>query len=204
VALLAGIGAAGLVRVTPPAYTRYVAGALVLVSFIVIVRPAYLGLEPPVVYRPERVGPSAEEVAFFDALAASGNTGPILEVPDPIVAIADSAGRVLRSAYHHRRTSACYSSYTTPQARQVRGLIERIPHPEAFQELLGLGFTTLLEHHPGARSRLQPLVGRRRVPLRRIEGIASMTAFELLPFTWVTEESDGQRPQQEPADPSRR
>jgi len=201
-ALLAGIGAAGLVRRTPPDYARYTAGALVAVTFLLIVRPAYLGLEPTVVYRPERVGPAPEEVAFFETLAARGNTGPILEVPDPIVAIADSAERVLRSAYHHRKTSACYSSYTTAQTSEVRALIERIPHPDAFRRLLELGFTTLLEHHPEGRSRLQLLAARSKVPLQRIEGIATMTAFDLLPFTWVEEGAAAGR-LAAPADPSR-
>ncbi|MBW2272155.1 MAG: hypothetical protein JRG96_02695 [Deltaproteobacteria bacterium] len=183
--ILAGLGAAALLARLPAHRATLGAGLLVALVFVFTVRPAWLGLEPPVRYRALPMRPADPELAFFESLARGGNTGPLLEVPRGGIFL--EAHRVLLTGYHRRRSSACVNALA-PQTAEVWDLAERLPDPAALAQLHAMGFTTLLAHHParlegGAADalaeRIHAASRQPGSPLRRIHGIDSMTAYEI-------------------------
>jgi hypothetical protein len=128
----------------------------------------------------------ARALQFFDALAKTGNDGPLLELP--YVAGFDfgvNPDRILLAAYHHRRTSACYGSFIPPETRAIDELSTRLPDPAAARELRRLGFTTVVIHldEPLGPPILKQLItgaGDGKT-LRWLDSSPSMAAFELLP-----------------------
>jgi hypothetical protein len=158
----------------------------VLLVFVSTLRPAWLGLDPPVRYRALPVRPAEKELAFFEALAGNGNAGPLLEVPRGGIFL--EAHRVLLTGYHRRRSSACVNALA-PETARVRSLSERLPDPAALAKLRAMGFTTLLVHHPAHRAgsgghtqaeEIHAAAARPGAPLRLIHGSDSMTAYEIL------------------------
>jgi hypothetical protein len=53
----------------------------------------------------------------------------------------------LLSAYHHRRTSACYVSFIPDSVRALAALSDELPEEPALQRVRELGFTTIVIHH---------------------------------------------------------
>jgi hypothetical protein len=84
--LLAGFGAAALLRAVPGRAFPYVAGLLVLFAYVDTLRPRSLGFEPRVVFETFRLRPSEAAIGFFAELSELGASGPILEVPLEMVA----------------------------------------------------------------------------------------------------------------------
>lgn len=178
--LLAGLGAAALLLRTPRRWRRGVVLGLVLLAAADVLRAASLG-GGEIRYR--RVRPHAERLAVFQELEDLGNDGPIFERTGRVAAL-DSHG-VLASAYHHRRTSACWSSFD-PKRRELRRIGDELPSAEAVRELSGMGFTTVVFHHLDPRSveelrRLEQELSEQPEPsLRRLAGIATFTVFEIV------------------------
>ena len=146
--VLAGLGAAALLRRTPARVAWVAAGCLIACAWIDVLRPRTLGFEPRVEYRMLSLRPGADEIAFFEALAQQGNRGPLLEVPIHPKHAARVSKAVLLSAYHLRRTSPCYNSFVPPVTGEVARLASELPDPAALQALARLGFTTIVAHHP--------------------------------------------------------
>jgi len=128
--------------------------------------------------------PPQEELDFFRELEARGNSGPLLETPKGPFSV--EADRVLLSGYHRRRTSSCVSGLQ-PEAAEMERLIEQLPEREALVRLQELGFTTIISRHGslqrGLSERAAKLVEAAEgpdAPLRRIHGIATMTAYEIV------------------------
>jgi hypothetical protein len=153
VAVLAGIGAAGLLSFWQWKWKIVPAVGLVVFVACNIVRPELLGLERRPPYSTYRIKPAAAWLEFFGALEAKGNRGPMFEWPvfiDPTDKQVDwiAQGKdVFLSAYHHRRTSACYSSFVPPECNRVALIAQHLPEREAVIELRRLGFTTIIAHH---------------------------------------------------------
>jgi hypothetical protein len=193
VAVLAGIGAAGLLSVW-----RWKRGVVPAIGLIVViacntVRPELLGLERRRPYATHRIKPAPGLLEFFGELEAKGNTGPMLEWPifispaDKQVDWMAQAEDGFLSAYHHRRTSACYSSYVPPECTRVALLAQRLPEREAVLELRRLGFTTIIVHHR-AGGPVPANVFIRRADsspdlLRRVHTSPVATAYEILAGT---------------------
>lgn len=138
VCILAGVGAAWVVR---SAGRREPAVVVVLIAL------ALLSIVPePYPRETVEVRVPAREIRFFQALDASGNRGPILEIPltDGKARATKAPPRILSTAYHHRRTSACFGSFRAPGREQLAGLVDRLPEPDAVDELRRLGFTTVV------------------------------------------------------------
>jgi hypothetical protein len=140
----------------------------------------------------ESIRPDPEILDFFAALEAQGNRGPILELPYQADAPENTLGepeRILTSAWHHRRTSACFGSFPLPASGKVAALATALPHPDAIRELAALGFTTIVVHDPKGwfGAQLQHRIARgtrlRKVRLRPLleTGIANAFAIELGP-----------------------
>lgn len=146
VCVLAGIGAAGLLRALP-GRVRGAAGVLaVAAAFAVTVQPAWLGFEPRLDFEILRARPDAEALRFAAELAGSGAGGPIAELPVLKIRGAGEVRRILLSSWHGRRTSACFGSYTPEEQQRLRRIAAALPAPEAVGELRRLGFTTLVVH----------------------------------------------------------
>ncbi len=186
--VLAGLGAAALLRRTPARVAGVAAGCLIACAWIDVLRPRTLGFEPRVEYRMVSLRPGADELAFFETLSQQGNRGPLLEVPIHPKHAARVSKAVLLSAYHLRRTSPCYNSFVPPVTGDVARLASELPDPAALQALARLGFTTIVAHHPDSSGPVAAELHRRLevaaasgAGLRRVYGDASRTAYEILP-----------------------
>jgi hypothetical protein len=192
-AVLAGIGAAGLLSLW-----RWKGGLIPSVALILVVacstlRPGLLGLERRQPYATYRIKPAPGLLEFFGELEAKGNMGPMLEWPifmqqaNKDVNWIVQSTNVFLSAYHHRRTSACYSSYVPPECRRVASIARRLPEREAVIELRRLGFTTIIVHHR-AGGPVPANVFIRRADsspdlLRRVHSSPVATAYEIVAGT---------------------
>ncbi len=187
--ILAGLGAAGLLRGLPSVQARRFAGAgLVLWVGVATLGPDWIGGTPPYRFAPLAIRPDASTLAFFEELERRGNSGPILEVPTyasvdrgpvQLGSLAFSPERVLLTSFHGRRTSACLGSYSPPERLVVGKAADRLPDPEALRDLARMGFTTLVVRHQGKPNA--------PVPLRRaLEGLSKKG--DLLRLVYATPE----------------
>jgi hypothetical protein len=179
--LLGGVGAAALLQRFPERH-RWVA-ALGLVAFVAVdvLRPGAAGFAVSDGYEYLRARPPKKALAFFRELEALGDRGPLYEVPSG--GFRGQGRAVLLSAYHGRRTSACASSYRTPEQKKLEVLASRLPEEAALRSLGEAGFTTLILHHglgssyaPHFRTRLEespsPL-------LRELQSSGRLTAYAI-------------------------
>jgi hypothetical protein len=189
-ALLAGIGAAALIRLGGRAGVA-IATVLVLVCAFEMLRAPSLGIDRTYRWALEEIRPDPAEIAFFDKLAELGDDGPLLEVPVDQTqgALWMGAPRIMLSLYHRRRTSACFGSYPPPGREALAALASRLPEPEAIDSLSQMGFTTVIFRHRNERSASFRRAGRVRRAAERGRGIEHIystpthTAFSLRPGT---------------------
>lgn len=190
-AILAGIGAAGLLSlVGPRRWTDVAAAGLVVLTAIGTVQPQWLGLWRPHLYEVLNIAPEPESLAFFERLERRGNHGPIFEVPLPrirgVVYWPDTAAWILESAYHGRPTSACISS-NTPDLRRLEGLDARVPARAALRELQALGFTTIVFRHRLTSRSEGPQDYRHRAGQAVLAGkLAAFSREATAPNGWLT------------------
>jgi hypothetical protein len=184
--ILAGFGAAALVRWVPARRATLAAALLICVAFAETVRPAFPG--PP--FDALRIRPSDESLGFFAALEQQGNRGPLLELPidrgNRAYTFRHAPTQQLLTAYHHRRTSGCYVSFIPQQVRGLASLSGGLPGRESLDRALELGFTTIVVHHgerlPAGREierRFRRAIEAGNDGLAPIATSASMTAYAL-------------------------
>jgi hypothetical protein len=155
VALLAGIGAAALLRTLrarAPRVSAAAAAGLVAAASIELLLVPTLRAPQGRRYAVLEVRPRPEELELFHALAQMGNSGPVLELP--FVDLLESStrplnpGRILRAAYHHRRTSACFASLRPREfdllSELIGGQLPNYANDFPARELAQLGFTTVV------------------------------------------------------------
>jgi hypothetical protein len=145
--VLAGLGAAALLRSLPQRALPWVATALVAAAFVDTLRPSSLGLTPPVSYRPLPMRPPDATLDLFERLARLGNAGPLLELPidrrDKDYSFNRATSQHLLTAYHRRRTSGCYSSFIPPAVQRLARL-GPLTEAGTLDRIRALGFTTLV------------------------------------------------------------
>lgn len=185
--LLAALGVAAL-RQRLPERTRTLASVgLLAVLLLEFLAPESFGLRARSRYAPFEIAPSRESLALFDELSARGQHGPLLEVPMPEHNLRRSTTAILRTAWHHQRTSACYNSYVPEASREVARLAARLPAVGAFDRLRALGFETLIVHRdsPGSQGYAEMLerFARSEAGRRRLRRIAS--SQELVAYAWM-------------------
>lgn len=183
--LLAGLGAAGLLARLSGRRSISAGVALVALTWVVTLRPATLGFDPPVDPRPLRVRPPAGDLRMADRLQRSDG-GAIVEIPLAARDLMARSAAVLLSGYHHRPTSACHSSQRPAQSKRVERTSARLPAADALAELQSLGFTTLLVHHSPRRPADGVWAGRfaaastgADAPLRLFYSTPRMTAYSI-------------------------
>jgi hypothetical protein len=155
--VIAGVGAAGILRAVPKGFASATTAGLVLLTWVELMRPSFLGLDPRIDYRAIDMRPPAEELAFHQALLDAGSKGPLLELPFNPRNLRQSARATLLSAWHGRRTSQCYNSYLPPELGHVKEISDGLPDRDAVVELSRMGFSTILLHVDAdpAKRRLQ-------------------------------------------------
>ncbi|MBW2287790.1 MAG: hypothetical protein JRG90_08190 [Deltaproteobacteria bacterium] len=157
VCLLAGLGAAGLLNRLPERLSRIAAPVLILLAFTQT--PGLPGFSSGTAPRfgSLTIRPPEDALTFFDALAESGNDGPLLELPidrtNRGYTFRAAPEQQLLSAYHHRRTSGCYFSFIPQRVRALAELSRELPENAALDRARELGFTTVIVHH-GPRNQL--------------------------------------------------
>jgi hypothetical protein len=183
-AILAGVGAAACVRLAGRRAAPVGALVVVLVALEVLALP-HLGRETPRL-RIDAIRPAPELLAFYAELEARGNRGPIVELPfESGLGLFWAPKRILASAWHHRRTSSCYASYTLPGREELAALVARLPEADAVRGLAALGFTTIVVHDPkgafgsGWALRLARGTGRREARLRPLHETRAASAFAI-------------------------
>jgi hypothetical protein len=190
VCVLAGLGTAGLLQRLPDRFARIAGPLLIVAAFLQTPGlPSAMRGEAPR-FAALEIRPSDEALAFFDALAESGNDGPLLELPidrrNRGYTFRDAPEQQLLSAYHHRRTSGCYFSFIPLQVRGLAPLAAELPDPAALARARDLGFTTVVVHHGPrnavgreTRQRFQRAVAAGVPGLRAIATSPARSAFAL-------------------------
>lgn len=183
VCLFAGFGAAALLRATPRRWLPAATAALLALVWADALRPAFLGLTPRVRFEALTMRPPQPALDFYARLDRLGNRGPMLELPidrdDNGYAFNDATLQHLLSAYHHRRTSGCYSSFIPDEVRRLSEL-SPLTGPQALARARELGFTTVIVHHASER-------GRRTE--RRVRREARSSGGRLVPIVRTRERS---------------
>jgi hypothetical protein len=184
--VLAGLGAAAILRAAPLPWRGAVAAALVLAAGIDTLRPAGLGLAPRVAFEMTEIAPAREQIAFFRELAERGNSGPIAEVPLDRKTQLRNNTAILLSAYHHRRTSACRNSFLPERLGELEATLARLPAAAAVRELRDQGFTTIVVHHESRSPRLEALrrrfarsARRPEAPIALVHATDSLSAYAI-------------------------
>jgi len=171
--LLAGLGAAGLLRSVPERLRTSVAVSLIGLSALDTLRPSLLGFEERIHYRITELRPTSDELEFFGALEEAGDSGPLLEVPVNLGNMWKASRGLLLSAYHHRPTSYCYNSIFPEASRRIEALAAVLPEREALVRMRDLGFATVVVHHAEGE-----LAG--EYHQRRFQGFSSTEGADLL------------------------
>ena len=146
---MAGAGIAASVRGVGR-HAGLVGAGFVGVALLAVFGPLGTAGERASPRRSEEIRPKAGDTALFEALEATGNTGPIVELPlvDGWFAPHENARRILIGAWHHRRTTACLGSFSLPGCEQLAELERQVPKRDALRALAAQGFTTLVVHDP--------------------------------------------------------
>jgi len=149
--ILAGFGAAAVLRSVPARWATLAAAALIFGAFAETLPPPVPGLASAPPFGALRIRPSDEALAFFETLERTGNRGPLLEIPvdrrNRAYTFRYAPMQQLLTAYHHRRTSGCYVSFIPQRVRGLAAISDGLPASEAFDQALDLGFTTIVIHH---------------------------------------------------------
>jgi hypothetical protein len=184
VCLLAGLGAAALLRVVPERLRAGAAVVLVVAAAVDVLRPGWLGFEPRTRFERIAIHPADEDLAFFAALEAMGDHGPIVEFPVVRRTGAAAVSPILISGWHGRRTSACIGSFQPAELAEVEAIAAGLPDRAAVEALRAMGFVTLIVHEIG-RAPLAPgflqAAQREQSGLRLLRRSSRMTAFALEP-----------------------
>jgi hypothetical protein len=162
--IVAGFGAASVLRVVPQRRAIPIAVALILLAYVDTLRPAVLGMEPRVRYVMSELSPEPDGIELIAALRNQADGGPILDVPiNPKSNFYYRTEAMLRSAYTHRPTSSCYNSFLAPPVEEIRALRPELPSDDSLRKLHELGFTTIVVNHGKSEPRFPGAYYRRRL-----------------------------------------
>jgi hypothetical protein len=145
-ALLAGLGAAGLLSSCPPG-----ARAITSLGLLVITgAELFVPWRASAIHGPPLLGTwPARPLPRLVAVATRLPPGAVLDVP----VVRGKANPRLRghylilSAFHLQPTAACHNSFSSPLTNEIQALAQRLPDERAADALYALGFRTLIAHH---------------------------------------------------------
>jgi hypothetical protein len=182
--VLAGLGAAALLRRVPARAAGFAAAALLLPVALSALRPPLPGIAPAPRLVAVHLAPDPEVLDFYRRLAERGNQGPLLELPYHRKSARSASSAVLLSAYHHRRTAACWVSRWPDEVEEIQRLAAALPNGDAVDALAQMGFTTLVMRRDAERPvpprwqprRVQQLSGGR---LHALQETPDLVAWEI-------------------------
>jgi hypothetical protein len=186
--VLAGAGLAAAICAARAAGRAAAAAASVAVVVLVVF--ASFGGPTPLRWQLVPVRPSQASIDFSRALAEEGKS-PLLEVPlDFVDGDWGPVGpqRILLSAWHGRRTSACFGSFRPTERGSLAERAAELPNRWAIDEVRRLGFGVIVVHHDDAllreltRGRYAQAV-REGWGVRELSRSDSMDAYEILPVS---------------------
>ena len=176
--ILAGFGAAALLRGVPERARAGCGAALVAICVLDTLRPAWLGLEPPVHFGRVALRPPDATLAFHAELERVGARGPFYEIPldrrDKGYSLVRSPLEQLLTAYHGQRTSGCYTSFLPAPVRELAKFGD-LADPTVRSALRERGFETVVVHHPAGHPGLRRFA-------RRVADQARGSGGELVPL----------------------
>lgn len=152
--ILAGLGAAALLRCVPARHRVVASAAAIGLALGCVALPGPFGLGHRIVFQHFAIAPDDDALAFYRALAERDDDGPLLEIP--IGSLRHNADRVLLTGYHGRRTSACVNANSAYEQEMIR-LAMTIASPASLARARELGFTTIVVHHPPGSARHEKL-----------------------------------------------
>jgi hypothetical protein len=184
--ILAGLGMAGLIRLTPDRHRHLAAIALVALAIGTTYSVRAGGQTGTVIYEAVRARPSPEALAFLDRLAELGVEGPLVDSGRTIRAANDPAPPLMLGAYHGMRTNVCHSSIRLGQIREIESHLAKLNDPRSLRALHAMGFRVLLAR-PGSfdeeTRRVAAMAARAarspRVPLKLLYEDAGLAAYAL-------------------------
>ncbi len=153
--VLAGFGAAALIRSAPARYAALVAALLIAVGVAETLRPSWLGYWEKTRYSTLRLAPNADELALHRDLAAMGDSGAILDAPVNPLHLQRASHEMLLAAYHRRPTSACYAYTRIPP--ELIAVSDALPEATALRTAYAMGFRTVVLHHAAGHARLRDM-----------------------------------------------
>jgi hypothetical protein len=144
VALLAGLGLAGVARRLRGPAQPVIAGALGAAAILANFHYDILDLRLEHFNCTTRIRPEPEEIAFYERVLGAAGGGSILEAPS--YEIGSASRGVLMTAFHKHRTSMCYISHLPQERALVDELLQAIDRPGTVAKLQELGFKSLIVH----------------------------------------------------------
>jgi hypothetical protein len=159
--ILAGLGAAAVLRLVPRSVFPWAAALVVVFAFVETTRPVFVGTDRTQPFRALTLRPTEESLEFFRTLEQLGNRGPLFEVPVRLIGStgklaltwkADLTRDQFLTAYHHRRTSSCFGAHRLREVAELETRSRRLLEPASIDAVRLEGFTTLIVHHPPGRS----------------------------------------------------
>jgi hypothetical protein len=155
--LLAGFGAAAVIRRVRESRQSWTGWGLVAVCGLYTLLPALPG-DSAEHLEAYRARPNDAAIAFFERLAEVDSGGPILEVPMARSAVMREGIALLLSAYHQRPTSACTDkSFSPVLSAEIDALGAKLPDSEALARLRDYGFETLIVHRGPKNAQAQAI-----------------------------------------------
>ncbi len=184
--LIAGLGAAACLSASSRRLRPLVSTGLVVAVVGAAIPASWLGSGEAPRFETLAIRPDAQRLDLFTELREQGNSGPIVEFP-PVTWTKMRAGReasrILASAWHGRRTSACFGSFApTPERRALNDVLEQLPTRASLAALSEQGFTTILLYEEGRRfRRFEAAAAEPRAALRLLHVASPLSAWSLPP-----------------------
>jgi hypothetical protein len=147
VCVLAGAGLAAAICAAR-AYGR-AAGAAASAAAVALAAFVCFGGIREVRWQLEAVRPGQASIDFFAGLGAPDGSA-LLEVPVEFVAGdwgVEGPRRILLSAWHGRRTSACFGSYRPAGREELAHRASQLPARQVLDDVRRMGFGTIVVHH---------------------------------------------------------
>jgi hypothetical protein len=184
--ILAGLGAAGLLRLVPPPQRGFAAVALVAVAVVSTFSVHAGGQGATVVYSAVGARPGEPALDFLEEVAALGGEGPVLETGRAIYGSMGAAPPIMLSPYHRMQTSVCHASFRPRRMLQIHRHGESLNDPRSARALYDAGFRMILVR-PGSRdegtreiaARAEAASRSKNIGLRLLHEDAGLAAYTL-------------------------
>ena len=181
--ILAGFGAAGLLRWLPAGRVVVAGTGLILITFVTTFMLGFNHGPAPIVYQPYTARPAQAALDFYQELEEHGPEGALLDQPVSYRSTIHSGySPLMLAAYHRRETSSCYGSYISAEHVEIVVHSQRLDEDESVDRLIDFGFRTLVVRdwttHAGVRDYAKKLESQSARPGARLRIVLERPHFE--------------------------